>query len=171
MVRFFLVMAQWSWGFIESINIKGPFLCFTPREQGHCGNLVYHDVKVIYINHLADLGCTNIKYGWVHHLLSPCIRMQGLISLSGGSMHNGHHLNLELSQAQSTSLMASCMGTTKVTRLSLLLNEFFPPFIPAFPTILISSMPSPVVPPDTGRHIQLEKGQENFSPAENKVLR
>ena len=84
-------------------------------------------------------------------------------------MHNAHHLNLELSQAQSTSLMASCSGTTKVTGLSMSLNVFSP-FFPAFPTILISLMPSPVAPPHSGRCIQLEKGRENFSPAKNKVL-
>ena len=32
-------------------------------------------------------------------------------------------------------------------------------------------MPSPSVPPDSGHRIQVEKGRENFSPAESKVLR
>ena len=47
---------------------------------------------------------------------------------------------------------------------------YFPPFFPAFPTTLISLMLSPVAPPHSSQRIQLEKGRENFSPAENKVL-
>ena len=32
-------------------------------------------------------------------------------------------------------------------------------------------MPSQTLPPDSRQHIQVERGRENFSPAEDKVLR
>jgi len=43
------------------------------------------------------------------------VGMQGLLASGGGSVHQAHHLDLEMSQAQTETLMGPCLGTIKIT--------------------------------------------------------
>ena len=53
------------------------------------------------------------------------VGMQGLFPRGGGSMHQVHHLNLEMSQVQTATLMGPCPGTSKITGLYLLRQCLF----------------------------------------------